>query len=149
MPTAKGMAPMIPNHVLRVGQTIRLDPAPETVNQHSILKEQSGNHGDPELDVSLDKLNQLILELDPTFEPIQVDTSPSGISLPTGTIWLFMHYSNYSVVTLFYSKTHTSARQRSYLQRCDIEHTHPYETKGTLSLGLWKCTLPFWTFFIF
>lgn len=83
MPTAKGMTPMIPNHVLRVGQTIRLDPAPETVNQHSSLKEQSINHGDPELDVSLDKLNQLILELDPTFEPIQVDTSPSGISLPT------------------------------------------------------------------
>lgn len=75
---------MIPNHVLRVGQTIRLDSAQDTVNQHPSLTKPSDNHGDPELDISLDNLNQLILELDPTFEPIQVNKSPSCISPPTG-----------------------------------------------------------------
>ncbi|GAA6225869.1 tensin-4 isoform X1 [Lates japonicus] len=83
MPTAKGMSHMIPNHVLRVGQTIRLDSAQDTVNQHPSLTKPSDNHGDPELDISLDNLNQLILELDPTFEPIQVNKSPSCISPPT------------------------------------------------------------------
>lgn len=83
MPTAEGMTHMIPNHVLRVGQTIRLDSAQETVNQHP-----SDNHGDPDLDISLDNLNRLILELDPTYEPIQVDKSPSCISPPTGTVRL-------------------------------------------------------------
>uniref|UniRef100_A0A3B4TJ71 Tensin 4 n=1 Tax=Seriola dumerili TaxID=41447 RepID=A0A3B4TJ71_SERDU len=81
MPTAKGMSHMIPNHVLRVGQTIRLDSAQETVNQHPSLPKPSGDHGDPDLDISLDNLNQLIMELDPTFEPIQVNTSPSNLSL--------------------------------------------------------------------
>ncbi|XP_037620814.1 tensin-4-like [Sebastes umbrosus] len=80
MPTAKGMSQMIPNHVLRVGQTIRLDSAAqETVNQHPTLTEP----GSPDLDVSLDNLNQLILELDPTFEPIEVNKSPLCISPPT------------------------------------------------------------------
>ncbi|XP_022595750.1 tensin-4 [Seriola dumerili] len=83
MPTAKGMSHMIPNHVLRVGQTIRLDSAQETVNQHPSLPKPSGDHGDPDLDISLDNLNQLIMELDPTFEPIQVNTSPSYICPPT------------------------------------------------------------------
>ncbi|KAM9363510.1 tensin-4-like [Symphorus nematophorus] len=79
MPTAKGMSHIIPNHVLRVGQTIRLDPAQETVNRHP---EPSGNNGDPDLDISLKNLNQLILELDPTFEPIEVNKGPSCISPP-------------------------------------------------------------------
>lgn len=74
---------MMPTAVLRVGQTIRLDSTQETVNQHP-----SDNHGDPDLDISLDNLNRLILELDPTFEPIQVDKSPSCISPPTGTVRL-------------------------------------------------------------
>ncbi|XP_040000986.1 tensin-4-like [Xiphias gladius] len=83
MPAAKGMYHMIPNHVLRVGQTVRLDSAQETVNQHPSLTKPGSNHGDPDLDISLDNLNQLILELDPTFEPIQVNKSPSCISPPT------------------------------------------------------------------
>lgn len=86
MPTAKGMSHMIPNHVLRVGQTIRLDSAQETVNQHPSLTEPSDNHGDPDLDISLSNLNQLILELDPTFEPIQANQGPTCISPPTGTV---------------------------------------------------------------
>ncbi|XP_070842314.1 tensin-4-like [Chaetodon trifascialis] len=83
MPTAKGMSHMLPNHILRVGQTIRLDSAPETVSQHPSLTEPSSNHGEPDLDMSLEKLNQLILELDPTFEPIEVNKSPPCISPPT------------------------------------------------------------------
>ncbi|XP_076001379.1 tensin-4-like [Genypterus blacodes] len=83
MLTAKGMSHMIPSHVLRVGQTIRLDSSPETVNQHPSFTDPSGNHSDPDLDISLDNLNQLILELDPTFEPIQTNTSPPCISSPT------------------------------------------------------------------
>ncbi|XP_020507979.1 tensin-4 [Labrus bergylta] len=81
MPAAKGMTHIIPNHVLRVGQTIRLDPAQETLHQHPSLMEPSGNHDD--LDISMDNLNQLMLDLDPTFEPIEVNKSPSCISTPT------------------------------------------------------------------
>nr|XP_020449914.1 tensin-4 [Monopterus albus] len=77
MTTVKGMAHMIPNHVLRVGQTVRLDSA-----QHPSLTKPCSNHGDPDLDISLDTLNHLILELDPTFEPIQVNKSPTCISPP-------------------------------------------------------------------
>ncbi|XP_042341815.1 tensin-4-like [Plectropomus leopardus] len=83
MPAAKGMSPMIPKHVLRVGQTIRLDSAQQTVNQHPIVTEPSNNHGNPELDISLDNLNQLIMEMDPTFRPIEVNKSPMCISPPT------------------------------------------------------------------
>ncbi|XP_071360376.1 tensin-4-like isoform X2 [Trachinotus anak] len=86
MPTTKGMSHMIPNHVLRVGETIRLDSAQEMVNQHPSLTKPSGDHGDPDLDISLDNLNQLILELDPTFEPIPVSKSPSSISTPTADL---------------------------------------------------------------
>lgn len=86
MPAAKGMTEMIPNHVLRVGQTIHLDSAQETVNQHPRFTEPSDNHGDPDLDISLDNLNQLILELDPTFEPIHINKHPPCISPPTGTV---------------------------------------------------------------
>lgn len=88
MPTAKGMSPTIPNHVLRVGQTIRLDSAQQTVNQLPSPPKPS-NHDDPDFDISLDNLNQLILELDPTFEPIKVIKSPSCISPPTGTVPLY------------------------------------------------------------
>ncbi|XP_067440442.1 tensin-4-like [Thunnus thynnus] len=83
MPTAKGISLMMPNHVLRVGQTIRLDSAQETVNQHPNRTEPSSNHGDTDLDISLENLNQLILELDPTFEPIPINKSPPCISPPT------------------------------------------------------------------
>nr|XP_033479546.1 tensin-4-like [Epinephelus lanceolatus] len=83
MPAAKGMSQMIPKHVLRVGQTIRLDSAQQTVKQHPTVTEPSSNHGDPELDISLDSLNQLILEMDPTFTPIEVNKSPMCISPPT------------------------------------------------------------------
>ncbi|XP_032398195.1 tensin-4 [Etheostoma spectabile] len=76
MPTAKGMSRMIPTHVLRVGQTVRLDSAHETVNQHPSVKEPGSNNGDTDLDISMDNLNQLILELDPTFKPIEVNKSP-------------------------------------------------------------------------
>lgn len=72
MPTAEGMTHMMPNHVLRVGQTIHLEQTHDTVSPHPC-----GDHGDPDLDISLDNLNRLILELDPTFEPIQVDQSSS------------------------------------------------------------------------
>ena len=88
MPTAEGMSHMIPNHILRVGQTVRLDSAQDTLNQHSSLSEPSSNHDDLDLDTSLDNLNQLILELDPTFEPIQVNKSPPCISSPTGRVQL-------------------------------------------------------------
>ncbi|XP_008315942.1 tensin-4 [Cynoglossus semilaevis] len=84
MPTVKGMShSMIPNHVLRVGQTIRLHEAQEAVDQHPCLMTPGGQPSDSELDISLDHLNQLILELDPTFEPIQVNKSPSCVSPPT------------------------------------------------------------------
>ncbi|XP_029357316.1 tensin-4 [Echeneis naucrates] len=83
MPTATEMSHIIPNHVLRVGQTIRLDQSQETVNQHPCLTKPSGNHDDPDLDISLDNLNQLILELDPSFEPIPVNKSPSCIRPPS------------------------------------------------------------------
>uniref|UniRef100_A0A3Q0T4V0 Tensin 4 n=1 Tax=Amphilophus citrinellus TaxID=61819 RepID=A0A3Q0T4V0_AMPCI len=86
MPTVKGMSHMIPTHVLRVGQTICLEPAQETVIHCTSLPKS--HHDDPDLDISLENLNQLILELDPTFEPIQNNKSPTCISPPTGTVRL-------------------------------------------------------------
>ncbi|XP_051939833.1 tensin-4-like [Hippocampus zosterae] len=71
MPIAEGMSHILPNHVLRVGQTIRLDPEEETVTACSRPSEPSSRIGDVDLDISLDNLNQLMLELDPSFEPIQ------------------------------------------------------------------------------
>ncbi|KAM4584208.1 tensin-4-like isoform 2-T2 [Odontesthes bonariensis] len=82
MPTPEGMSHMIPSHVLRVGQTIRLD-SQNTVTRRSSLTESSSHCDDPELDISLENLNQLILELDPTFEPIKVNKSPTRISPQT------------------------------------------------------------------
>ncbi|XP_068177074.1 tensin-4-like isoform X2 [Antennarius striatus] len=83
MPTAESISHVIPNHVLRVGQTIRLDSEQVTFNQHPRPSEPSCSHGDPDLDISLDNLNQLILELDPSFEPIEVNKSPTCLSPPT------------------------------------------------------------------
>ncbi|XP_029950323.1 tensin-4-like isoform X2 [Salarias fasciatus] len=77
-PTARGMAPVIPSHVLRVGQTIRIDSAQEAVSESLSLSKPS-RPGDA-LEISLENLNQLILELDPTFELIQGSRSPSCIS---------------------------------------------------------------------
>lgn len=77
MPAAEGMTHMIPNHVLRVGQTIRLDPAPETTGRHD-------DCGDRDLDISLENLNRIILELDPTFEPLPLDKSAPSTSPPAG-----------------------------------------------------------------
>lgn len=75
MPAAEGMTHMIPNHVLRVGQTTRLDPTPETNGRHD-------DCDDRDLDISLENLNRIILELDPTFEPLHLgkggpSTSPA------------------------------------------------------------------------
>ncbi|XP_037112391.1 tensin-4-like isoform X1 [Syngnathus acus] len=80
MPNAKGMSHILPNHVLRVGQTIRLDPEQETVTPCSRPSKPSSHLGNMDLDISLDNLNQLMLELDPTFEPIQANKNHSCIS---------------------------------------------------------------------
>lgn len=77
MPAAEGMTHMIPNHVLRVGQTIRLDPAPEKTGRHD-------DCGDRDLDISLENLNRIILELDPTFEPLHLDKSTPSTSPAAG-----------------------------------------------------------------
>lgn len=75
MPPVKGMSHAIPSHVLRVGQTICMDQASDT---------KSSDQEERDLDISLDNLNQLILELDPTFE-LEVKKSPTCVSPPTGT----------------------------------------------------------------
>lgn len=76
MPAAEGMTHMIPNHVLRVGQTTRLDPTPETIGGHD-------DCGDRDLEISLENLNRIILELDPTFEPLHLGKSgPSASPTP-------------------------------------------------------------------
>lgn len=85
MPAAEGMTHMIPSHVLRVGQTIRLDPTPERTGRHD-------DCGDRDLDVSLENLNRIILELDPTFEPLHLDksgpsSSPTAGRAPLQTLW--------------------------------------------------------------
>ncbi|XP_054633992.1 tensin-4-like [Dunckerocampus dactyliophorus] len=79
-PIAEGMSHVVPNHVLRVGQTIRLDPEQETVTQYSSPSKPSSRHSGLDLDISLDNLNQLMIELDPTFEPIQVNKKHPRIS---------------------------------------------------------------------
>lgn len=86
MPTATGMSPMIPNHVLRVGQTIRLDTTQETAGERPTLSKPGLHHNEPDLDISLENLNQLILELDPTFEILQTNKSPSCIGSPSDSL---------------------------------------------------------------
>ncbi|CAG06152.1 unnamed protein product, partial [Tetraodon nigroviridis] len=74
MPATEGMTHMIPNHVLRVGQTIRLDPATEASDRH--------DDSDRDHDISLEQLNRIILELDPTFEPLHLGRSPTQSTRP-------------------------------------------------------------------
>ncbi|XP_004065815.2 tensin-4 [Oryzias latipes] len=76
MPPVKGMSHAIPSHVLRVGQTICMDQASDT---------KSSDQEERDLDISLDNLNQLILDLDPTFE-LEVKKSPTCVSPPTDDI---------------------------------------------------------------
>lgn len=79
---------MIPaHHVLRVGQSVQADsaapqarpgkPSPSGRRQIGPADLSAQGQGDRDLDISLQNLNQLILELDPTFEPLQVHRSPS------------------------------------------------------------------------
>ncbi|CAL8333339.1 unnamed protein product [Lota lota] len=76
------MSHVIPSHVLRVGQTVRLDSSPRSKSPSpSPSHPNSGSaFSDPELDVSIDNLNQLILELDPTFEPLPLTRSHASVS---------------------------------------------------------------------
>ena len=83
MPAVANMSHVIPNHVLRVGQTVRLDSSPRTTSPGPSHPNSTSPFSDPELDVSLDNLNQLILELDPTFEPLPM-TSPVSVRSYTG-----------------------------------------------------------------
>ncbi|XP_038134915.1 tensin-4-like isoform X1 [Cyprinodon tularosa] len=77
MPTAEGMSQVIPCHVLRVGQTICVDSSQENVPHPPDLSKPNCQLDDCDLDMTLDNLNQLMLDLDPTFEPIQVNKSPT------------------------------------------------------------------------
>lgn len=81
MPSANGLSHMIPaHHVLRVGQTVQVDStAPGAKNNPRLPSpaDLSVSQCDIDLDISLENLNQLILELDPTFEPLQGHKSPS------------------------------------------------------------------------
>uniref|UniRef100_A0AAY4DE48 SH2 domain-containing protein n=1 Tax=Denticeps clupeoides TaxID=299321 RepID=A0AAY4DE48_9TELE len=64
MPMARGMSQMLSSRI--VGQSASLDKAEE------------------DLDMSLDNLNQMILELDPTFEPLPVRSHTTNKSLNKG-----------------------------------------------------------------
>ncbi|XP_061584954.1 tensin-4-like [Cololabis saira] len=81
MPTTTSMSHMIPSHVLRVGQTVRMDApqqdAARTLSRTGSRTGSSGHCEDEELDMSLENLNQLILELDPAFQPIPLTRSPT------------------------------------------------------------------------
>lgn len=121
-PAAGGMTHAIPNHVLQVGQTIRLDPTPEATGRHD-------DCGDDDLDISLENLNRIILELDPTFEPIHLDKSPpsaspaTGRALPRNPLSKRFHFLVLSQV----SNTKTRHTKRTQIttcivQRCDAQH---------------------------
>ncbi|XP_041958596.1 tensin-4-like [Alosa sapidissima] len=60
MPMATDMSQFLPNHTLKATQSLSLDQAEE------------------DLDISLDNLNQMILELDPTFEPLPISRHSPG-----------------------------------------------------------------------
>ncbi|KAM8843114.1 tensin-4-like [Synchiropus picturatus] len=75
MPAAEVMSHTVPNHVLRVGQTVCLNTA--------VAEDERSNREDVDLDISLNNLNKLILEMDPTFEPIHVNKRPSDSDSPT------------------------------------------------------------------
>lgn len=85
MMPAEGMSHVIPCHVLRVGQTICLESSQKNGPQPPGLSDQGSQLDVPDLDMTLENLNQLMLELDPTFEPIQTDKSPTCTSPQTGT----------------------------------------------------------------
>ncbi|KAL1006003.1 hypothetical protein UPYG_G00066670 [Umbra pygmaea] len=81
------MSHIIPNHILRVGQTTCLDPGQMDVLGHSprlMMEHSRCSRDQDELDISIDNLNQLILELDPTFEPINVNKRSPSCSQHTG-----------------------------------------------------------------
>ncbi|KAJ8001969.1 hypothetical protein DPEC_G00174930 [Dallia pectoralis] len=80
MSVAGAMSHIIPNHILRVGQSTCMDHAQMEARGcgTGLGMDPSGDRERDELDISMDHLNQLILELDPTFEPINVGgRSPS------------------------------------------------------------------------
>lgn len=74
---------MIPTpHVLRVGQTVQVDsmaPEAKSNRHHPASADLSVSQCDSELEICVENLNQLILELDPTFEPLTVLKSPSPV----------------------------------------------------------------------
>ncbi|XP_010887473.2 tensin-4 [Esox lucius] len=80
MPVVGAMSHIIPNHILRVGQNTCKDHAQmKTRGCGPSLAMETSSDLD-ELDISMDNLNQLILELDPTFEPGGGDKrSPSRV----------------------------------------------------------------------
>ncbi|XP_037546401.1 tensin-4 [Nematolebias whitei] len=82
MPTAGGMAHVRPSHVLRVGQTICLDSV-----QDSVAQQPSCHLEDSDLDMTLENLNQLMIELDPTFEPVPVSKTPTCKKNPAGSLF--------------------------------------------------------------
>ncbi|CAB1344960.1 unnamed protein product [Coregonus sp. 'balchen'] len=80
------MSHIIPNHILRVGQSTRLDSAHEAAlgcSPSAMMDPNGGCSEQDDLDISLDNLNQLILELDPTFEPIHINKRSQSSSLHT------------------------------------------------------------------
>lgn len=155
MPAAKGMTHMIPNHILRVGQTVCLETAQKTVSPHLSLTKPCGNLDDPDFDISLDNLNQLILELDPTFEPIHIPKTPLCISPPTGTVkycnaTLHKNFAFYTNLNCYFlPDSYICTRSTKYNQgraptcRGVTQHTTNHTTNSTHSLGLCKCTHPF------
>ncbi|XP_036397125.1 tensin-4-like isoform X2 [Megalops cyprinoides] len=69
-PTSEAMSQVMHTHVLRVGQSVHLGSTEEVLPLgHSLPP--SAHSISCSLDISLDNLNQLILELDPTFQPLQ------------------------------------------------------------------------------
>ncbi|XP_042166635.1 tensin-4-like isoform X1 [Oncorhynchus tshawytscha] len=86
MPIAGAMSHIIPNHILRVGQSTCLDSAREAALgcSPSAMMDPNGSCSEQDdLDISLDNLNQLILELDPTFDPIYFNKRSQSSSLHT------------------------------------------------------------------
>ncbi|CDQ90780.1 unnamed protein product [Oncorhynchus mykiss] len=86
MPIAGAMSHIIPNHILRVGQSTCLDSAHEAALgcSPSAMMDPNGSCSEQDdLDISLNNLNQLILELDPTFEPIHFNKRSQSSSLHT------------------------------------------------------------------
>uniref|UniRef100_A0A087Y6R5 Tensin 4 n=1 Tax=Poecilia formosa TaxID=48698 RepID=A0A087Y6R5_POEFO len=71
------MSKVIPCHVLRVGQTTCLDSSQGNVPQPPGVSKPEFHLVDHDLDMTLESLNQLILDMDPTFEPIRSPTCTS------------------------------------------------------------------------